>query len=120
MPSWIAVVILIALALLFTIGSFVGTIVLKPRRKDPVKGEAYESGMPPIGDTRGRHNVRFYIVAMLFLIFDVELAFLYPWVVLYSNLDEQLFLFIEALVFISILGVGYVYAWRKGALDWKN
>jgi len=81
---------------------------------------AYESGMPPIGDTRGRHNVRFYIVAMLFLIFDVELAFLYPWVVLYSNLDEQLFLFIEALVFIGILGVGYVYAWRKGALDWKN
>lgn len=118
MPSWIAVVILIALALLFTIGSLVGTIVLKPRRPDPVKGDAYESGMPAVGDTRGRHNIRFYIVAMLFMVFDVELAFLYPWAVLYSNLDEQLFLFVEALVFIAILGVGYIYAWRKGALDW--
>jgi NADH-quinone oxidoreductase subunit A len=120
MPSWIAVVILIALALLFAIGSFVGTMLLKPRRSDPVKGEAYESGMAPIGDTRGRHNVRFYIVAMLFLVFDVELAFLYPWVVLYANMDEKLFLFIEALVFIAILAVGYVYAWRKGALDWSR
>jgi len=120
MPSWVAIVILMAVAFLFAVGSLVGTLLLKPRRKFAAKVEAYESGMPPIGDTRGRHNVRFYIVAMLFLIFDVELAFLYPWVVLYSNLDEQLFLFIEALVFIGILGVGYVYAWRKGALDWKN
>ena len=120
MPSWIAVVILIALALLFTIGRFVGTMLLKPRRPDPVKGDAYESGIAPTGDTRGRHNVRFYIVAMLFLVFDVELAFLYPWAVLYSNLDQHLFLFIEAVVFIAILGVGYVYAWRKGALDWSR
>jgi NADH-quinone oxidoreductase subunit A len=76
--------------------------------------------VPAEGDTRGRHNVRFYLVAMLFLVFDVELIFLYPWVLLYHDLDDKLFLFVELVVFIGILAVGYVYAWRKGALDWTR
>ncbi len=120
MPTWIAIVILLILAVLFAVGSFVGTMPLKPRHRSQVKSEAYESGVPAEGDTRGRHNVRFYLVAMLFLVFDVELIFLYPWVLLYHDLDDKLFLFVELVVFIGILAVGYVYAWRKGALDWTR
>lgn len=120
MPSWIAVVLLVVIAFLFSVGSIVGTIVLKPSRRTLTKGEAYESGIRPSTDTRGRHAVRFYLVAMLFLVFDVELAFLYPWVLYFNAVSEQLFLFVELLVFVGILMVAYVYAWRKGALDWNR
>ncbi len=120
MPAWIPVVILIALALLFAVGSLAGSLILKPRRRGLVKAEAYESGAPPIGDARGRQNVRFYLVAMLFLVFDVELVFLYPWVLYFNALDDKVFLLIEVVVFIGILLVAYFYAWRKGALDWNR
>ena len=76
----------------------------------------YECGIDPIGDARDRFSVRFYIVAMLFLVFDVEVVFLFPWAVIYDRL--ALFGLIEMLIFIGILVVGYYYAWRKGALEW--
>ena len=76
----------------------------------------YECGIDPIGDARERFSVRFYIVAMLFLIFDVETIFLFPWAVIYDRL--AVFGLVEMLVFIGILVVGYYYAWRKGALEW--
>ena len=76
----------------------------------------YECGVDPIGDARDRFSVRFYIVAMLFLIFDVETIFLFPWAVIYDRL--ALFGLVEMLLFIGILVVGYYYAWRKGALEW--
>jgi NADH-quinone oxidoreductase subunit A len=76
----------------------------------------YECGIDPVGDARERFSVRFYIVAMLFLIFDVETVFLFPWAVIYDRL--ALFGLVEMLVFIGILVVGYYYAWRKGALEW--
>jgi NADH-quinone oxidoreductase subunit A len=76
----------------------------------------YECGIDPIGDARERFSVRFYIVAMLFLVFDVEVVFLFPWAVIYDKL--ALFGLVEMLVFIGILVVGYYYAWRKGALEW--
>jgi NADH-quinone oxidoreductase subunit A len=76
----------------------------------------YECGIDPIGDARERFSVRFYIVAMLFLIFDVETIFLFPWAVIYDRL--ALFGLVEMLIFIGILVVGYYYAWRKGALEW--
>ena len=76
----------------------------------------YECGIDPIGDARERFSVRFYIVAMLFLVFDVETIFLFPWAVIYDRL--ALFGLVEMLVFIGILVVGYYYAWRKGALEW--
>jgi NADH-quinone oxidoreductase subunit A len=76
----------------------------------------YECGVDPIGDARDRFSVRFYIVAMLFLIFDVETIFLFPWAVIYDRL--ALFGLAEMLMFIGILVVGYYYAWRKGALEW--
>jgi NADH-quinone oxidoreductase subunit A len=76
----------------------------------------YECGVDPIGDARDRFSVRFYIVAMLFLIFDVETIFLFPWAVIYDKL--AMFGLIEMLVFVGVLVVGYYYAWRKGALEW--
>jgi NADH-quinone oxidoreductase subunit A len=76
----------------------------------------YECGIDPIGDARERFSVRFYIVAMLFLVFDVETIFLFPWAIIYDKL--ALFGLVEMLVFIGILVVGYYYAWRKGALEW--
>ena len=76
----------------------------------------YECGIDPIGGARERVSVRFYIVAMLFLIFDVEVVFLFPWAVIYDRL--ALFGLVEMLIFIGILVVGYYYAWRKGALEW--
>jgi NADH-quinone oxidoreductase subunit A len=76
----------------------------------------YECGVDPIGDARDRFSVRFYIVAMLFLIFDVETIFLFPWAVIYDRL--AVFGLVEMLLFIGILVVGYYYAWRKGALEW--
>ena len=90
MPSWVAIVLLMAVAFLFAVGSLLGTILLKPRRKYAVKVEAYESGMPAIGDTRGRHNIRFYLVAVTFLIFDVELLFFYPWALYFNMIDDPL------------------------------
>ncbi|MCY3749639.1 MAG: NADH-quinone oxidoreductase subunit A [Chloroflexi bacterium] len=120
MPSWVAIVILMAVAFLFAVGSLVGTLLLKPRRKFAAKVEAYESGMPPIGDARGRHNIRFYLVAVTFLIFDVELLFFYPWALYFNMIDDQLSLFLAGVVFILILAVAFVYEWRKGALDWNR
>ena len=76
----------------------------------------YECGVDPIGDARERFSVRFYIVAMLFLVFDVETIFLFPWAIMYDKL--ALFGLVEMLVFIGILVVGYYYAWQKGALEW--
>ena len=76
----------------------------------------YECGIDPVGDARDRFSVRFYIIAMLFLVFDVEVVFLFPWAIIYDKL--ALFGLIEMLIFIGILVVGYYYAWRKGALEW--
>lgn len=92
--------------------------LLSPRRPDPVKDAPYECGVDPIGDARMRHSVRFYVVAMLFIIFDLETVFLYPWAVTYRKLG--LFGLMEMVVFLLILMVGYVYVWRRGALNWSE
>ncbi len=119
----------IFLYLLAIIG-FAGTTliaahVIGPRRRTVVKLMPYESGMDPIGDARQRFDVKFYLIAILFLVFDVELLFLYPWaVVAYRDpplLGEGLAwpLFWEMLVFLATLVVAYVYAWRKGVFRWR-
>jgi NADH-quinone oxidoreductase subunit A len=90
--------------------------LLQRRVFDRAKLMPYECGIDPVGDARERFSVRFYIVAMLFLVFDVETIFLFPWAVIYDRL--ALFGLAEMLVFIGILVVGYYYAWQKGALEW--
>jgi NADH-quinone oxidoreductase subunit A len=88
-----------------------------PRRPTARKSQPYESGMTPIGPGTRRIPVRFYLVAVLFILFDIELIFFFPWAVVFRQLG--LFGLIEMLIFILILLVGYVYAWKKGALEWE-
>ena len=90
--------------------------LLGPRRETPVKGEAFECGNPPTGSAWGRFSVKFYLTAILFIVFDVEVVFLYPWAVLFRRLGW--FGFGEMVVFIAVLGVALLYVWRKGALEW--
>ena len=90
--------------------------LVHPRRYNKVKLQPYECGIEPETDARDRYSVRYYLVAMLFVIFDVETVFMFPWAVIMDEL--ALFGLIEMLVFLFILVVGYMYAWRKGALDW--
>jgi NADH-quinone oxidoreductase subunit A len=90
--------------------------VIRPRVYDKQKMMPYECGIDPIKDARERFSVRFYIIAMLFLIFDVETALLLPWAITFDQL--AIFGLIEMLIFVGILVVGYYYAWRKGALNW--
>ncbi len=117
MTTWspVAVTLFVAgviVGLLCTINMLIG-----PKRAgDPVKSEAFECGNPSSGSAWGRFSVRFYLTAILFLIFDVEVIFLYPWAVELRYLG--MFGFVEALIFIAILGVGLLYAWQRGALDW--
>ena len=89
-----------------------------PRRPNPRKAQPYESGMTAIGPAQRRVPVKFYRIAVLFILFDIEVIFMYPWAVLFLNSDRRAFLFVEMLVFIGILLVGYVYAWKTGALEW--
>ena len=91
--------------------------LLRPRLRGPERRTTYESGMEPIGGAWIQFNIRYYTFALVFVIFDVETVFLYPWAVAFNQLG--LLAFIEALVFIAILVVGLVYAWRKGALEWS-
>jgi len=93
--------------------------VLSSYRLTPVKLAPYESGMPVLGDARERFSVKFYLVAMLFIVFDVETVFMLPWAAAFNQLGEiRGLLLIEMLVFVLILAVGYLYVWKRGALQW--
>jgi len=91
--------------------------MLSPSRPTPQKDMPYESGMIPLGDTRQRFSVKFYLVAIAFIVFDIETIFLIPWAVIYRDLGA--FGFLEGLIFVAVLGVGLLYMWKKGALDWE-
>jgi len=93
-----------------------GLLKLRPKRPDPIKEATYECGVETEGDAWGQFNVRYYVFALLFVIFDVEAVFLYPWAVAFRQLG--LFAFVEAVLFVAILVVGYLYAWRRKALEW--
>jgi NADH-quinone oxidoreductase subunit A len=92
--------------------------LLRPSRPYPSKNATYECGETPVGDTRIRFNIRFYVIALIFVIFDVEVVFLFPWALVYGALGW--FAFVEMLVFLVILLAGYAYVWRKGDLDWDR
>lgn len=116
--SYLPVMLLITMALVFGIANLVLSRLLGPRRLGPVKGMAYESGMNAVGDARKRFNVRFYLIAMVFLVFDIEIIFLYPWAVTFPNLDPGLtgtgMWLARVLFFILTTVVAYVYGYRKG------
>jgi NADH:ubiquinone oxidoreductase subunit 3 (subunit A) len=120
-PLFIYLVIILALAA----ATLVAAHLIGPRRKTAVKEMPYESGMDPIGDARQRFDVKFYLIAILFLVFDVELLFLYPWAASYQEPGGVLpaafhdVIFWEVLVFMATVVVAYVYAWRRGVFRWR-
>ena len=117
MPSaYIPIVIFVAVATGFAVFTLVFTSLIHPSKYNKVKLEPYECGIEPATDARDRYSIRYYLVAMLFVIFDVETVFMFPWAVIFDQLG--LYGFVEMLVFIILLFVGYIYAWRKGALEW--
>lgn len=116
MQSWLSILILMGLAVGFGVGSVLLSRVVGPRHPTPEKLAPYECGMPPVGDARERQSVKFYLVAMIFLLFDIEIAFLYPWALALRGLGWSGL--VQVVLFFAILLAGYVYVWRKGVLDW--
>jgi NADH-quinone oxidoreductase subunit A len=96
--------------------------LLGKKVRNRVKDMPYESGIAPTGDARQRFSVKFYLVAMLFILFDIEAIFLYPWAVVYRDLNRssRMFGFIEMLIFVVLILAGFFYIWKKGALDWSQ
>ena len=116
MNGWGGILLLAVIGVGFGIVSVVLSYFLGPRNPTPEKLAAYECGMPPVGDARERQSVKFYLVAMIFLLFDIEVAFLYPWAMAMRSLSWPGL--VQIVVFFLILMVGYVYIWRKGVLNW--
>jgi len=115
--AYIPLVLLAGFIVLNAVAIIASSHLLSPTRPTPVKSSPYESGMPPLGDTRERFSVKFYLIAMLFIVFDIETVFMIPWGVAFRQLGA--FGLIEMIVFIVILLAGYVYAWKRGALEWE-
>jgi NADH-quinone oxidoreductase subunit A len=116
MDGWLGVVIMIVLGVGFATVMIGLSVLLGPKNPTPEKLAPYECGMPAVGDARERQSVKFYLVAMIFLLFDIEVAFLYPWAVAIRDLGWAGF--VQIVTFFAILAVGYIYVWRKGVLDW--
>jgi NADH-quinone oxidoreductase subunit A len=118
MEGWLPIVLMIAVGA--GIGA-AGTVLSRftgPRRPTPEKMAPYECGVPPVGDARERQSVKFYLVAMIFLLFDIEVAFVYPWAMALRDLQWTGFL--QIVVFFALLLTGFIYVWRKGVLDWGS
>lgn len=116
LQSYLPLLILLAISVAQAIGMVVLSRVLSPGTQTAVKASPYESGIDPLGSTRERFSVKFYVVAILFIVFDVETVFLVPWAVSMRALGSEGFF--AAMIFIFILTVGLIYEWKKGALEW--
>ena len=116
MPSYVPILILSVVAVGFAVFTLVVSHLLGRPRPNAAKSATYECGMPAIGTARERFPIKFYLVCMIFILLDVDAAFLYPWALIFKELG--VFGFVEMAVFIALLGGGFVYAWKTGALDW--
>ena len=115
--TYLPIMLLILIAVAFGLGSVVFSSLIGQKKYSKVKMAPYECGCEPIGTARERFPIKFYMIAMLFILFDIEAVFLYPWAVLYKKLG--LFGLVEMGLFVVILFVGYIYVWKKGALEWE-
>ena len=118
MQGWLSILLMIALGAGFGAISVLLSNLLGPSNPTPEKLAPYECGMPAVGDARERQSVKFYLVAMIFLLFDIEVAFLYPWAMALRDLGWPGF--VQVVLFMGLLLSGYIYVWRKGALDWGS
>src|SRR4026209_2203768 len=116
LSAYLPIAIFIVVATVSALFTLFFTSLIHPSKYNKVKLEPYECGIEPTTDARDRYSVRYYLVAMLFVIFDVETVFMFPWAVIVDEL--ALFGLIEMIIFLAILVTGYAYAWKKGALDW--
>jgi NADH-quinone oxidoreductase subunit A len=115
--SYLPVLVILVLSAFIGVAIIVLSTILSKKDPTAVKLMPYECGMDPIGDARRRFSVRFFIIGMLFIVFDIELIFMFPWVKIYDKL--MVFGFVEMLVFVLVLLAGLVYVWKKGALEWE-
>ena len=122
LQSYKPLALLVAFVVLSAVGIIVASHLLSASRPTRVKNQPYESGMPPLGSARQRFDVKFYLVAVLFIVFDIEVVFMLPWAVAFQQLDlfglGVLGGLLEMGVFVVILAVGYIYVWKRGALEW--
>ena len=117
LSEYLSIIIFLFISLLLSIGFIVINYIASPSSPDPEKLSAYECGFEPFEDSRLEFDVRFYLVAILFIIFDLEIAFLFPWAISLGNIG--LLGFSSMMIFLFILTIGFIYEWKKGALDWE-
>ena len=118
--NYLPILLVFILAVSFVFVSLILSHFVGPRINNKVKMMPYESGVDPVGETRIRFSIRFFLIALLFIIFDIEIVFLYPWAVVFKDfLTMGSFIFFEMVVFLFILAFGFVYVWKNGALEWE-
>ena len=118
--SYFPLMVLMIVATIIPLAMLALTHIFGPHKPSVRKLSVYESGMPTLSDSHPQFSVKFYIIGMLFILFDIEIVFIYPWAVIYKSwVSVSSFILYEGLVFIAILLVGYIYAWKKGALEWE-
>ena len=117
LEDYFSIVLFLLIALVLSCGFILLNFMLSPSRPDPEKLSPYECGFEPFDDSRMEFDVRFYLVAILFIIFDLEIAFLFPWAISLGKIG--IFGFISMMIFLAILTIGFIYEWKKGALDWE-
>ena len=117
LKDYLSIILFLIIALGLSVAFIIINFVLSPKKPDPEKLSAYECGFEPFDDSRMEFDVRFYLVAILFIIFDLEIAFLFPWAISLGSIG--LLGFCSMMIFLFILTVGFIYEWKKGALDWE-
>ena len=117
LKDYFTIILFLAIAIVLSIGFIIVNYICSPKKPDPEKLSAYECGFEPFNDSRMEFDVRFYLVAILFIIFDLEIAFLFPWAISLGKIG--IFGFISMMIFLAILTIGFIYEWKKGALDWE-
>ena len=117
LTEYLSIIIFLFIALLISIGFILVNYISSPNNPDPEKLSAYECGFDAFDDSRMEFDVRFYLVAILFIIFDLEIAFLFPWAITLGKIG--LFGFWSMMIFLTVLTIGFIYEWKKGALDWE-
>ena len=116
LQEYLSILIFLFIALIMSVGFIILNFLFSPKKPDPEKLSAYECGFEPFSDSRIEFDVRFYLVAILFIIFDLEIVFLFPWAISLGNIGTLGFW--SMMIFLFILTIGFVYEWKKGALDW--
>ena len=117
LKEYLPIILFLVIAFGLSCAFVIINLILSPKHPDPEKLSAYECGFEPFEDSRMQFDIRYYLVAILFILFDLEIAFLFPWAVVFKDLE--FFGFVSMMIFLGILVVGFIYEWAKGALDWE-